>query len=131
MDASDENGGQGIAPVNLHAATMQAQQRSPDGRFGRGNTYASSRPVNEFVALVRRTVDRYQLVTEIAKMACGRAPYQKVDAATRLRAAECLLDRGFGRPRQSVTLEGTGEEIKFEQRVQYVKRLVGIDPDEV
>lgn len=141
MDANDGNGetgrpegdqdtvgDQGLAPVNGHLHAIP-QARLPNGQFSKGNRFGSSRPVDEFVALCRRMVDRYQLVQECARMATGKPPYTRASAEVRLKALELLLNYAFGRPRPTVAdLEGmTSEEVRF----VYQKRIVGVDQSEV
>jgi hypothetical protein len=72
-------------------------ERTPDGRFAKGNHGGPGRSTDDFIALARKLYDKHRLLEQ----ACQIAVDKRVDAATRLRAIEFMTVRAFGVPKPS------------------------------
>ena len=110
----------GVAPAEVLPAIQQ--QRDVGGRFTKGHTLRSGgRPRDEFAAMSRHYVDRYKLLEIAASMAAGYGRFTKIDHATRLKAIEFVVARGFGQAPAVVELE-------VYRQTLMVKRIIGV-PD--
>jgi hypothetical protein len=100
------------------------QQRDISGRFQAGHTLRSGgRPRDEFAALARSYVDRYQLLYIAAQMGAGVGKFTKTDHSTRLRAIEFCVARAYGPNPVTIELEA--------DRVTLIKRVIGINDADV
>jgi hypothetical protein len=100
------------------------QQRDVSGRFQKGHTLRSSgRPRDEFAQLARHYADKYQLLFIAAQMGAGVGKFARTDPSTRLRAIEFVIARAYGP--QPVTIELEAD------RVTLIKRIIGVNPDDI
>lgn len=101
--------------------------RDINGRFAKGHRLrlpGCGRPRDQFAEMARHYVDKYQLLQAAAEMAAGVGRYRKgVDAATRLRAIEFVVERAFGKASAVVELEV--------DRQVMIRRIVGVNDSDI
>jgi hypothetical protein len=110
----------------------QSSGRGQDGKFVKGNSLGHRWKKGEsgntsgasFAFYCQFVVDKSELIPMLAELALGMPPFQKAALADRLKAAELLLDRAYGRPRPAM------EAIDISQPI-LVKRVIGIDDSKV
>jgi hypothetical protein len=114
----------------------QSSGREKNGRFRKGHhtspgtEWKAGQSGNtggmSFSVHCQYLMEKYELVEEVAQIAGGIGKYRNVAISDRLHAFEILADRGFGKPKQSVDLDGGVSDVP---RVQFVKRIVVDDPE--
>jgi hypothetical protein len=105
---------------DLRAACPDRDRR---GRFAAGVSGNSlGRPREALSALCRVKRKLPEMLGEVAR---GVGEFREVDVGTRLRAAQLLLQYGFG----PALLPAAEEEVSDVPRVQFVKRIVVDDPE--
>jgi hypothetical protein len=65
-------------------------------------------------------IEKYELVEEVAQIAAGWGKYKKAALPYRLHAFEVLMDRAYGKPRQSTEADGDDMEPII------IKRVIGV-----
>jgi hypothetical protein len=95
--------------------------RDENGRFTAGSSgnYAG-RPRQALSELCRSITARRKLPQMLGEIARGVGEFREVDVATRIRAAQLVLQYGFGAP----LLPAAEEEVSNVPRVQVIKRII-------
>ena len=93
-------------------------------RAGQSGNY-KGRPGEAFSERCCAIAEKRRLPELLGEVARGVSPFGKVDMNVRIKAAQILLHYGYGPPPL------LGDEISEVPRIQFVKRIFDVNPEDV